>query len=108
MNTENWRPIDYLTLILMHMSEANEHISMNEMQHMAHKIGTDRVVGMRQLLEDISLAKQQEMIRKLRPKFYPGSFGKKALVEQIHELFDIDGVISDREEQLLHSLDGLL
>ena len=108
MHFEKWRPIDYLAFVLLYMADADNFIAPEEMEHMAAKLGPDRVIGMRKMIADMPKEEQRKWIKKLRNKFYPGAMGKQTILENIAELSSADGIVNEQEHEAMRDLKALL
>lgn len=108
MHFEEWRPIDYLTFVMLYIAEADNFIAPEEMELMVAKLGVDRVIGMRKMAADMPKKEQRMWIKKLRNKYYPGQFGKQTILENIAELTNADGIVNDEEHAAMADLKALL
>ena len=107
-NVDHWRPKDFQAFLLLHMAYADNDLSMDELMHLAGKLGAERVVAMRQYIEPLSNEERMEIIGKKRKDFYPTEYGKHSLITHIHELCLADGEFSDMEKELLKEVEKVL
>ena len=75
-NVDHWEPKDFQAFLLLHMAHADNELSMDELIHMAGKLGTERVVAMRKYMEPLSFEERMSIISKKRKDFYPTEYGK--------------------------------
>lgn len=107
-NIDHWGPKDFQAFLLLHMAYADNELSMDELVHMAGKLGAERVVAMRQYIDSLSQDERTDLIGKKRKDFYPTEYGKNSLITHIHELCLADGDFSDMEKQLLSEIEKIL
>lgn len=104
INTDHWDKRDYLAFVLYYLASADGLLEDREVQYMAHRLGKEHLDHIRELCESCSDADCLDVIREMRPRFYPGETGLDSLKLEMEEMCSADGHFSRIESAMIHLL----
>lgn len=101
LRTDHWDKKDYLAFILLYLSEADGVLDPAELKYMASRLGKEHLNHILEVSRSCSDVESLEIMRLLRPRFYPGSVGLESLKLEMQELCKVDGHYSQIENRII-------
>jgi hypothetical protein len=101
LKTDQWDKKDYLAFILLYLSEVDGVLEDSELTYIAARLGKDHLNHILEVSRECNDAQCLEVMRNLRPRFYPGSNGMDSLRLEMEELCKVDGHFSQLENRVI-------
>ncbi len=108
MNTSNWIKDDYLAFALNYAAYVDGAISDEERDMIIEEVGGERAKKIQREGKKLSDYECLQILENERENHFPGEDGKKQLLDEISQLFNIDGNFSQLENVVIHQLNRLL
>ncbi|MBP6185605.1 MAG: TerB family tellurite resistance protein [Saprospiraceae bacterium] len=101
MQTDHWDKRDYLAFVLLYLAGTDGVLEAEELRYIAARLGKDHLDHIQLVSADCNDIQCLEVMKELRPRFYPGEIGLESLKMEMHELCTADGRYSQMEERIV-------
>lgn len=108
MHTTDWTAEDYKAFALIYAANVDAEVQEEEEDAIIAEVGGERAKRIKKAASKLSDYEVLQVLEKERTRFYPGAEGKKALMDEIKELFKSDGDYSQIEQVIARNLERLL
>lgn len=104
IETDHWDKQDYLAFILLYLAEADGQLEDKELQYIADHLGKEHLDHIRQPASECNDFQCLEVMRELRPRFYPGHDGLESLKSEMTELCKAGNQFSQFEHEVIEMI----
>ncbi len=104
IDTDHWDKQDYLAFILLYLAEADGQLEDQELQYIADHLGKEHLDHIRQPASQCNDFQCLEVMRELRPRFYPDQSGLESLKLEMTELCKAGNRFSQFEHEVIEMI----
>lgn len=101
INTDHWDKQDYLAFILLYLAEADGRLEAEELKYIADHLGKEHLDHIRSSASECNDYQCLEVMRAMRPRFYPGEIGLDSLKMEMKALCQVNGRFSQFEHEFV-------
>lgn len=107
-NPDNWTQDQFSTFVLIHAAQADLEICAAEREYISNRFGEENFKNMENTYFEMGEYERLNTILTCKPKHFRGESGKKKILQEMRNMFHIDGAFTKLEKNLLMFFEKLL
>jgi len=107
-NPDNWTQDQYSTFVLIHAAHADLEICAAEREYISNRFGEENYVEMENIYFEMGEYERLNTILTSKAMHFRGEEGKKKILNEMYNMFNVDGEYTKLEKNLLMFFEKLL
>jgi hypothetical protein len=105
---KEWNAEVFKGLFLLYLTHTDDHFSEDESDYLKSKVSDQTLAQVKSFYRHASDSEILDKLMDGKSSFYPGTQGTEALMREVRDYFESDGVYSQWEKGVSHQLRRLL